>query len=64
MPRSRAENIGLDRVGQRCGERVLVILKFCVELEKSVLAQLMIALHQKRAERTLGKQYLATGLVG
>src|ERR1700681_2684301 len=41
-----------------------MILKFLVELMKRTFAQLVIAFHQKRAERTLRERLLATGLVG
>ena len=41
-----------------------MILKFLVELMKRAFAQLVIAFHQKRAERTLRERFLATGLVG
>src|SRR5438105_13252611 len=41
-----------------------MILKFLVELMKRAFAQLVIAFHQKRAERTLRERFLATGLAG
>src|SRR5262245_6923557 len=53
MPCSRVKHIGLDRIGQRRSERVLMIAKFPVELMESAFAHLRIALHQKRTERAL-----------
>src|SRR6266567_6048941 len=41
-----------------------MVLKFRVELMEGALAQFVIALNQKRTERTLRKRCLATGLVG
>src|SRR4029077_3260882 len=40
-----------------------MIAKFCIELMESVFAQLMIALHQKRAERALGKRSFTPFLI-
>src|SRR4029078_9697365 len=55
MSCSRVEDICLDGVSKGRGKCVLMILKFCIELVESALAQLMISLHQKRTERALGK---------
>ena len=63
MSRVRLKHIRLNRVGERRGQRVLMVLKFRVELMEGALAQFVIALHQKRTERTLRKRCLATGLV-
>src|SRR6266702_2460212 len=41
-----------------------MVLKFRVELMEGALAQFVIALNQKRTERTLRKRCRATGLVG
>src|ERR1700724_79074 len=64
MTRTGAKDVGFHRVGQRRGERVLMILKFDVEMIKSACAQFMVAFHQKGGEGTLSKRFLATRLVG
>src|ERR1700730_6037515 len=64
MTRTGAKDVGFHRVGQRRGEGVLMILKFGVKLMKRAFAQFMVAFHQKRAEGTLSKRFLAPGLVG
>src|SRR6516225_10121536 len=63
MPCSCMKRIGLNRIGQRRGERVLMVAEFCVELMESAFAQFRITLHQKRTERALAKRSLASGLV-
>src|SRR5689334_20904652 len=47
MSRPRVEDICLDRISKRRGQRVLMVAKFCIELMESAFAKLMIALHQK-----------------
>src|ERR1043166_8292261 len=54
---ARAKDICLHRRGERRGERKLVVLVFLVERVKGALAQLVIAFHEKRAERTLGERF-------
>src|SRR4029450_12634240 len=46
MPGARVKDIRLDRIGQRRGQRILMVPKFRVELTKGAFAQFMIALHQ------------------
>src|ERR671919_61381 len=58
MPGARLKDIRLNRIGKRRGQRILMIPKFRVELMKGAFAQFVIALHQKRAERTLRKRCL------
>src|SRR3954470_18021488 len=53
IPGASAENIGFNRIGERRRERELVILKFFVELVERPFAQIVIAFHEERAERTL-----------
>ena len=64
MPSARPKNVRFDRVGQGRGERVLMVLEFCVELVKSAFAQFGVAFYQKRTERTLRQRLLAAGFVG
>src|SRR5205814_7911671 len=63
MPCSGVKHIRLNRIGQRRGERVLMVKKFCVELMESAFAQFRVALHLKRAERALAERALASSLV-
>src|SRR2546423_8104439 len=52
-----AKDIRLHRVGERRRQGELVILKLSIELVKGAFPQLVIALHEKRAERTLGQRF-------
>ena len=40
-----------------------MVAKFCIELMESAFAQLVIALHQKRTERALGKRSFTSFLI-
>ena len=63
MPGPRQKNVALNRISERCRQRVLVILKLRIKLMKCAFPQFRIALHQKRAERTLGKRFLPPRLI-
>src|SRR5437764_8784763 len=52
-----SKDVCLHRVGERRRERELVILELLVELMKGPLAQAVVALHQKGAERTLRERF-------
>src|SRR5450432_4724616 len=63
MARPCTENIGFHRIGERRCQRELVILKFAIKLMERAFAYFMIALHQKRAERTLTERAFLALLV-
>ena len=44
MSCSRAKDIRLNRISKRRSKRVLMVAKFCIELMKSALAQIIIPL--------------------
>ena len=64
VARARTKNIRFHRIGEGGGERVLMVLKFGVELMESPFAQLVVPFHEKRAERTLGQRFFAAGRIG
>src|SRR5436305_756543 len=51
MPSARPKNVRFDRVGQGRGERVLMVLEFCVELVKSTFAQFGRGIRYSRCPR-------------
>src|SRR6266851_7764238 len=63
MSCSCVKDIRLDRISKRRGQRVLMVLKFCVELMEGAFAQFMVALYEKRAQGTLGQRFLTPSLI-
>ncbi len=59
-----AEDVGLDRVGERGGEGEFVIGELRVELVKGALADLRVALLEEGREAALRKRALISLLVG
>src|SRR5437762_169409 len=63
ISRASAKDVGLHGIGERGGQRVLVILKLGVELMERAFPQVSVPFDEERAKRALRQRFCAPDLI-